>query len=267
MEERVKAILREIEASHRQILGDKLTGLYVHGSLAFGCFRWETGDIDYLVVVKEPLSTAEKVGLIEALLRIDRTAPPKGLEMSVMLERHCRDVVYPTPFDLHFSNLHKEIARQDPAAYCGWMHGEDKDLAAHFAVTREAGFVLCGPPIEAVFSPVPREAFLDSLRYDIADAADGMKDNPVYYVLNLCRVLAYLRENRILSKEQGGEWGLANLPADYAPLIRISLERYRGNPIPWTEVDRVCAAAFAAEMTGEVLANPMQNSELRRILR
>src|SRR5690554_2776620 len=127
MEERVKAILREIEASHRQILGDKLTGLYVHGSLAFGCFRWETGDIDYLVVVKEPLSTAEKVGLIEALLRIDRTAPPKGLEMSVMLERHCRDVVYPTPFDLHFSNLHKEKARQDPAAYCGWMRGEDKD--------------------------------------------------------------------------------------------------------------------------------------------
>jgi hypothetical protein len=75
---------------HRQILGDKLTGLYVHGSLAFGCFRWETGDIDYLAVVKEPLSTAEKVGLIEALLRMDRAAPPKGLEMSVVLEQHCR---------------------------------------------------------------------------------------------------------------------------------------------------------------------------------
>ncbi|NLN45107.1 MAG: DUF4111 domain-containing protein [Clostridiaceae bacterium] len=253
MEERVKAILREIEASHRQLLGDKLTGLYVHGSLAFGCFRWETGDIDYLVVVKEPLSTAEKVGLIEALLRIDRTAPPKGLERSVMLERHCRDVVYPTPFDLHFSNLHKEKARQDPAAYCGWMRGEDKDLAAHFAVTREVGFALFGAPVEEVFAPVPREAFLDSVRYDVADAADGIKDNPVYYVLNLCRALAYLRENRILSKEQGGEWGIRHLSEAYAPLIRKSLEQYRGNPVPWTEADRVCAAAFAAEMMGEVL--------------
>jgi streptomycin 3"-adenylyltransferase len=87
------------------------------------------------------------------------------------------------------------------------MHGEDKDLAAHFAVTREVGFALYGPPVEEVFAPVPREAFLDSLRYDIADAADGMKDNPVYYILNLCRALAYLRRTGSCPKSR---WGMGD---------------------------------------------------------
>ena len=39
--------------------------------------------------------------------------------------------------------------------------------------------------------------------------------NPVYVILNLCRVLAAWGEGAVLSKEQGGTWGLANLPEEY----------------------------------------------------
>ena len=46
-------------------------------------------------------------------------------------------------------------------------------------------------------------------------------------MLNLCRVLAYRREKQVLSKEQGGRWGLRNLPAAYSPVIAAALEQYR----------------------------------------
>jgi len=51
-------------------------------------------------------------------------------------------------------------------------------------------------------------------------------DNPMYIVLNLCRVAAYLKDSLILSKKQGGEWGLKNLPCEYKGLITEALECY-----------------------------------------
>ena len=52
------ALLDALCADFRAVLGDKLAGFYAHGSIAFGCFRWETGDIDFLAVAKSPLTQA-----------------------------------------------------------------------------------------------------------------------------------------------------------------------------------------------------------------
>lgn len=49
-----------------------------------------------------------------------------------------------------------------------------------------------------------------------------------YLILNLCRVLAYKNERLILSKREGGEWGLEHVPAAYRPLILEALRDYRG---------------------------------------
>jgi len=37
----------------------------------------------------------------------------------------------------------------------------------------------------------------------------------MYITLNLARVLAYQKDHLILSKKEGGEWGLANLVEKY----------------------------------------------------
>jgi streptomycin 3"-adenylyltransferase len=46
-------------------------------------------------------------------------------------------------------------------------------------------------------------------------------------VLNLCRALAYLREGAVLSKCQGGEWGLKNLPNAHQGVIQAALNAYQ----------------------------------------
>ena len=43
-------ILRKIATAYTKILQDNLAGIYVHGSIAFGCFHWSKSDIDFLVV-------------------------------------------------------------------------------------------------------------------------------------------------------------------------------------------------------------------------
>lgn len=218
-------LLEIIKNKYTAILSSKLTGIYIHGSLAFGCFNRERSDIDFLVVVSNPLSQSEKEALISALLDLNEYSPHKGFEMSVIQEHACSPFIYPTPYELHFSNTYIEKFRTDISAQCAAMSGTDRDLAAHITVIREVGITLCGRPINMTFSPVPREAYIDSILHDINDASENISRDPTYYVLNLCRVLAYLTNGIVVSKQQGGEWGLLHFP-EYSELIASALDAY-----------------------------------------
>lgn len=223
------ALLHTIARAYHSILGDALVGVYAHGSMAFGCFEPETSDLDFLVVVETEPTDAQKRNLLEILLQLEAFAPTKGFEMSVVLAADCAAPEHPIPFCLHYSNAHRAACQQDMAAYIARMKGNDPDLAAHFTVTRAVGKAVWGKPVAQVFGEVPWTAYLDSIRADVADALVDVAANPVYVILNLCRVLAAIREGAVLSKAQGGAWGLANLPEEYHGVIRAALEAYEGS--------------------------------------
>lgn len=257
----LQTLLTHIRGAYCRILGSKLLGIYVHGSIAFDCFRWEQSDIDFLVVVRQPLLQAEKEALIAELLKLNDQAPPKGFEMSVILASVCRPFIYPTPYELHFSNSYLQDFREDLSTQCRKLQGTDRDLAAHITVTGAVGFPLCGPPVSEVFAPVSREAYIDSLLYDIENAETDIVNNPVYFVLNLCRVLAYLEDGKILSKKQGGEWGAARFPR-HAALIRAALTHYvHGSNF---SAPQAVLAEFAAHMLGEIRLYLPHTQEVHR---
>lgn len=243
-------ILSRIRVCCEDAFGTSLVGIYVHGSIAFSCFDPRVSDIDFLVVLDEPPTVAQKKQLLQDLLDLTPHCPQKGLEMSVVLARYCRPFVYPTPYEFHFSNAHLARAKRDPEEYCTNFYGTDKDLAAHFTVTRAVGQTLCGKPIDEVFGEVPRECYLDSIRYDVENAAADIAENPVYVILNLCRVIAYLRDGVILSKKSGGEWGLSLLPTRYHAILRAALSAYTmGDTYPHAPMTE---QQFANEMLAEI---------------
>ena len=219
-------LLEQIQDAYQRILGDSLTGIYLHGSLAFGCFRFQCSDIDFLVVVESEPSLSQKEALIQTLLALNPTAPPKGFEMSVVLKADCQNFRHPLPYCLHYSNSHLQRIQADLAAYCSQMHGMDPDLAAHITVTRAVGQVICGPAIDDVFAPVSKKDYLDSIWYDVANAEEDIHDNPVYIILNLCRVLAFVQDGQVLSKDQSGLWGQTHLPEDLQSLVRRAHQMY-----------------------------------------
>lgn len=219
-------LMEKIASTYQAVLGNNLVGVYLHGSLAMGCFREQLSDIDFLVVVEHEPTQFEKEAMISTLLALCPDAPEKGFEMSVIV-RSCLDPFqYPTPFVLHFSKRHLENAKRDITAYCETMRGTDVDLAAHCMVTRAQGKALCGQPIDAVFGQVPRADYLDSIGLDIESAQDDVEDEPTYVLLNLCRVLGYLRTDRVMSKAQGGEWAADNLTGDAQEIAKQALNAY-----------------------------------------
>lgn len=243
-------LLSIISREYKEILNDNLCGIYLHGSLAFGCFNPAKSDIDFIVVVYDEIKQSQKEALIRTLIRLNDVAPPKGFEMSVVLYKDCIAFSYPTPFLLHYSNFHKERAMQNLSEYCLNMNGKDSDLAAHFTVVKKVGISICGKPVDELFADVPAQYYLDSIKSDIKAAENEIISNPVYIILNLCRVMAYIKEGLVLSKQQGGLWGIDKLPGEYSDLIKKAARCYISDGE--FEYDTGMLKQFAGYMLAEI---------------
>ncbi len=226
----VRAQVGGFLAEVRELLGENLVGVYLHGSLAMGCFNPECSDIDLLVVTRTGMSVETKRAVIEMLLRC--SGRPVPIEISFLREEDLHPWRYPTPFDLHYSETWRAQNERHLATgeWRGWNRTRyrDPDLAAHITITRHRGVCLHGEPIGDVFPEVPAEDYVAALLYDFEDARDEIAKNPVYGVLNLCRVYEYLLEGRISSKEEAGAWAVAAFPKVYGEVVEQALAAYRG---------------------------------------
>lgn len=222
-------VLGEFVLAAKDIIGEQLTGVYLHGSLAMGCFNPEKSDIDLIVVTEGSLSDEQKMQFMERVAALNRQAPAKGLEMSIVQRKYCNPFSYPTPFELHFSPAHLQWFCDAPQDYVEKMKGEDKDLAAHFTILHYYGITLYGEKIEKVFGEVPRRDYIDSIWEDVQNADNDIIKQPMYLTLNLCRVLAFLKEGLYLSKREGAVWAMGCLPPEHFSIISSALECYETN--------------------------------------
>lgn len=230
---KIDDVLVEIKNSYLKLLGKNLVGIYVHGSYAFGCFNDKQSDIDLIVVVDEPLDDQTKEKLLNATKNLSKCTNHEGIELSVVLKKYCQYFQYPTPYEQHISKTNHKITA-----------GLDFDLATHFMIINKVGIVLYGQPIIEVFSKVPPKYFYDSLLRDVGNAKKLMADDPIYFILNLCRTLAYKKDDLILSKHQGGIWAQKNLPEKYHDLIKQAIDAYASD-VTTFDVDHILASDFA----------------------
>lgn len=240
-----------------RILADNLIGIYLHGSLAMGGFNPQRSDVDLLVVARRGMRVQTKREVAGLLLRCSND--PRPIEISFLSQAQVRPWWHPAPFDFHFGEDWREEleAQMADGRWRTWNDEThvDRDLAAHITVTLSRGICLYGAPFAEVFPPVPHEDYLDSILSDVDWARERIVENPVYFVLNACRVLAYLSEGLILSKDEGGAWALAGLPSEFHPTIAVALDIYRGEAEPGA-LRAEYVAPFAAHVTNRAGARP-----------
>lgn len=246
-------VINDFTAMAKETIGKQLTGIYLHGSMAMGCFHAEKSDIDIIVVTGEDITAQQKTDFMRQVVTLNGHAPAKGLELSIVKRCYCKPFVYPTPFELHFSPAHLKWFQENPDDYIQKMNGVDKDLAAHFTVINNYGIVLYGEAVPDVFGEVPAADYADSIWSDIKGAKEDILKDPVYIILNLCRAMAFFRNGLCLSKAKGGEWGLTHMPEKYHALIRQALSCYQSGRN--MQPDETLAVQFAEEMLSASSAN------------
>ena len=219
----------------RAELDPNLTGIYLHGSLAMGSFYRPKSDIDVLVVVRELLWPERRRAVAERLAALASTRPIIGfIELSVILATDARSVPAPMPYQVHYSEEWHDRIVAGKVDYAS--DGTDLDLIAHVTHLVQRGVTLHGTPHHKVFGTPPWSAYLGAVISDFRWLLDGehVVETPYYAVLNICRTLRLLSETEqcVHSKDEGGEWGLSNLPTEHHALISLALAAYRsGAPV------------------------------------
>jgi hypothetical protein len=227
----VREQIDQLSSTLSCLLTEHLIGIYLHGSLAMGCFNPHHSDLDLLVMTTNYMSLTTKRQIIEYLLRCSRQ--PRPIEISFLAHSQLLPWRYPTPFDLHYSEMWRDTYADDllSGTWQAWNTNQqrDPDLAAHITVINARGICLTGEPIAAIFPVVPADNYRASLATDIHDSLEAIVSDPVYAILNCCRTYAYIRDGHIFSKEEGGRWALDVLLAKYCDTVSAALAAYRSD--------------------------------------
>jgi streptomycin 3"-adenylyltransferase len=245
----VKTPVQRFTRDVAHLLSDNIIGIYLHGSLALGCFNPARSDLDLLVITHQRTTVDVKRDLAELLLVTSNA--PYPIEISFLPYTDLIPWRYPTPFDFHYSETWREQTRQalQNGRWRQWNEqiAQDPDLAAHVTMTRQRGVCLHGAPIAQLFPDIPKEDYLASILNDVEDAFNRVMDNPVYSILNVCRVYAFILDGLVYSKQEGGEWALGIVPDEIRPVIALALKEY-ANDQQTDPFDPVAITAFVSYM-------------------
>ncbi|EKP95362.1 putative nucleotidyltransferase [Thermaerobacter subterraneus DSM 13965] len=216
----------------RLVLGPDFVGVYLHGSLALGGFNPCRSDVDLLVVSQRDSGPAFRRALASWLL--EWSGNPYPFEVHVLQLADLHPWRHPAPFTFHYSEAWRERVRDvvarglDPRDV---MPLVDPDLAAHVTVVRARGIALCGEPIERVFPAVPPADYRAAILSDVADPLAAVTADPVYTVLNLCRITRYLLDGSVTGKAEAGEWAAGTFPEPHRQVVAQALAVYRGEAV------------------------------------
>jgi predicted nucleotidyltransferase len=224
----IKRQLVELLEVNKQLLLTNLKGFYLHGSLAMGCFNPKRSDIDIIVVVESDLKIEIKSELVKHLL--EQSNNPNPIEISYIKQEHLLDWVFPTPYEFHYSEHWRDwytgLLIQNKS---DWTLSEtDPDLAAHLVILKERGICLYGDPISKLRS-IPKEHYISAILSDIANAEQSILVNPVYIILNLCRVYLYISQQKITSKDEAGVLAQRLLTSEFSQMVEKALFYYRSD--------------------------------------
>ena len=214
-------------------LGDDITGIYLHGSIALGAFLPSSSDIDILVVTKSGIPTETRLEIAKDIIAVDNLPCP--LEMSAVTLSDLMSWKDPGNCVFHYSDFWRERYEKrfkDGSSECFVANHDfpDHDVTSYIRLIKERGIVLYGRPINEIFPDIPDDKFFAAISVDINDY-DFHSYAPRYLssnILILGRILSFRHEKRILSKYEAGLWMANHVPAELRYIPKAALRVWYG---------------------------------------
>jgi hypothetical protein len=215
----VDALLAELRDGIAAILGQRLLGLYLYGSLVAGGFTPGVSDVDLLAVTATTIHQREFALLDEMQTAILARRPDWNdrIEIGYLSAAALRS----------FRSQASPIAVIHPGEPFHFKQA-GRDWLVNWWVVREQGLALLGPPADQLIGPIATQEFLDIVVEHAQRWPEWMqhmrqRKSQSYAILTMCRALYTTEHGRQVSKQQAARWVQSLLPA-WAPLIEQALE-------------------------------------------
>lgn len=219
-----------VSGSLRDILGENLLGLWLHGSAVAAGLRPDS-DLDLIAFVHRQLERGERAALVRRMLEVSAPYPPQGearpIELGVVARADIVPWTYPPTCDLLYGEwLRREIER-------GALPARQlmPDLAIVLTAARAQGVALIGVPPGDVLEPIPEADLRAAMLDEVPNLLVSLPGDERNVLLTLARILATLRTGEIVPKDVAalavlGERGL--LSESDSALLATAREEYLG---------------------------------------
>jgi len=206
---RVADALTTYAAELEAVLGKRLAGAYIYGSLARRCFHPATSDVDIMVISEVPCSDAQ---VAQIRLAHQRAAIPVDATFATRSQAALNET--PTPIDF-------VVKAGDTVLRVPEGRG---DFVIDRQDVSESGLALVGPCPHAVIDPVPWQTLAEAMDWLFPAILPRFK-NPV---LMLCRICYAFANRTLCSKVDAGEWAVSEFDPEWRVLVESALRDYAG---------------------------------------
>ena len=201
------------------ILGDRLIGIYLYGSLVSGDFDPKISDLDLVVVMTQALEDEQFRRLHDLHQAVVADRPEWRDRLELAYVSRCalntfRRAISPIGIISPGEPFHQVDAGSD------WV--------ISWYMLRETGIALCGPPIQSLIDPIDEAEYLQGVKAHIEayrGAVSAIESTSMfsYVILTTVRGLYTLTMRKPTSKIRAARWAAKEF-SDWADLIERALQ-------------------------------------------
>lgn len=237
----LNAVLSQLVAGLRAMLGGNLVGVYLHGSFAVGGAD-EHSDVDFLVVIERELTEDEQHEL--------RALHERLFQLPSHWAQHLEGSYVPR------DRLRRPDPKREPWFYFDngateaiWDN-HDNSAVVRWSL-REHGVVLEGPSPTMLVDSLSGDELRREVRWVIEDYGDWLRARETWSarlqtlaVISYCRILHTLETGVVAPKRESGEWARETLDAEWRDLIQRALD---DRPDPGSKVRETADPSLARQ--------------------
>jgi len=220
---RVNLVLTDLFLRIRKVLGDKLVGLYLGGSLVLGDFDERISDIDLVAALSSDSADTEfdQLQQMHADFIGDHKEWYDRIEVCYISTDALKTVKFRTSPIVNISPGEPMHRMESSKA---WM--------MNWYLTREKSIILFGPSPKTIIEPISKEEYIQSVKdhMKLWDTwVKNMRDRyaqAAYVILTMCRALYAYKNGDQVSKIQAARWAQREL-SEWSDLI--------GHALVWRE--------------------------------
>ena len=214
----INDLLDTLLSQMQTVLGHKLVGVYLYGSLVWGDFDRESSDIDLVVATSSDIDAQEfsnldtmQLGFVDTYTYWNGRIEIVYVSIATLqtFKSHPSKIAVISPGEpFHFKET-------DP----GWL--------MNWYIVQEQGRTLFGPAPTTLIDPISQPEFIQTVKQHAAGWGEWIYDSrarpsQAYAILTMCRALYTCKHGVQVSKRKAAEWAVQELP-EWSAVINNAL--------------------------------------------